>query len=239
MYCFFSNWIVPRRKGAIVAQEGLNLVEVNGLKLLFHISCTLRGGDLIKRRMGRPQRTGQVLRGKHLDVRHNREHLSLCMQMSFGCHSVRAGGDPDGRVLDTLKLDHVRSFYIWHPDRSGEIEDRADDEFEGGENSFAILTPGCSGEGLQHLQPRRRPLPHFLQMAGEGEEGVKNEAQDPGVLIQLEKRSVEEDLRVIVILVRKRGEERDLGFLDGDLKLQASSPFGDELEICVERLFDD
>ena len=148
----------------------------------------------------------------------NGKHHGLRVQMLHRSHPVTAGSETQTRVLDPLEVGNGRRLDVWNPCRSGEVKERADGEFERDKQRFLVLPPRRPGQSLEHLEPRGRLLPHCLQMGGEGEEGVQDDAQDLRMLIKEQLRTVEEDARMIVELVRKGTEESNLGLCNGDVE---------------------
>ena len=57
-------------------------------------------------------------------------------------------------------------------------------------------------------------------------------------LVKRQEVTVEEDLRMVVVLMRRRAEERDLGFFGGYEELEILGPFGNEPKIRVESFLD-
>ena len=120
---------------------------------------------------------------------------------------MAACGHPQSRILNRLESNKIRRSNVGCPRRSREVEFRANEHFVGKKKRLLILAPGSARHRLQDAEAVGTLLGESLCVLRKGVERVKREAENRRVLFSFDDRSVEDDLRFVVIFVRVRREK--------------------------------
>lgn len=110
------------------------------------------------------------------------QHPSLLVEVGDRGSARAAGCCTKCRALDSLKSFDVGWGGVGEPNRSGVVEDGADEEFVSGGDCFHLLAPSGTTQGFKDIYSGASSFAEVVCVAVEGEEGIERHPQDPGVL---------------------------------------------------------
>ena len=96
------------------------------------------------------------------------------------------------------------------------------------------MTPVRPREGLHDLEICSSFVGNRLGVWTESKLGVQRDPKDFRVLRERDQGPIEENLRVVAVLMRIRSEERDTGFLRCQGQPFPLCPIGDHTEVVVQ-----
>ena len=91
---------------------------------------------------------------------------------------MASGRDPQGFVLDHLKLVHMAGGYLCEPDGGSIVQDGAHNGLIHDNQGFGREAPARPSEGFHDINGPRCPLVTVASVRAEGEVGVQHDAQD-------------------------------------------------------------
>ena len=137
---------------------------------------------------------------------------------------MASGRDPQGYVLDHLKLVRMGGGHLGEPDGDGMVKDGAHDGLIRGHQSFGREAPAQPSYDFHNIEGPRGPLDIVAGMLAEGEVGVQRDTQDFRCPVQRSHCVANSHLRVESGLVGIGCEQGHAGFMGGYGQLLTIGP---------------